>query len=275
MDPLVLLALAVAGLLVGFVSGLVGIGGGVLIIPLLYLFYAHPEWSGAAIPAELHTYIANATSLFVVVPTAMMGARSYTKAGLVVWRVVFPIAIASIAFAVLGTLLALMLPGNVIRICFALFLFFTGAQLLRRKPNAAAESHVHLSIGGVVLTGMLVGVLSGLLGIGGGAIASALLIQLLGLDLKQAAATSLAIVGFAAIATSAAYAWRGWGTPGMPPGSIGYVHVAAALPIMAGSLVSVRWGSVANQRMDVRTLRFVFSAFFILLGVYIITRNVG
>ena len=271
MTAQVLLLLALLGLAVGFISGLVGIGGGVLIVPLLYFFYAHPSFSGVHIPAELQTPAAGATSLFVVVPTAMWGARSQTKAGLVIWRAALPIALASVIAAIVGARLALILPGAIIRIMFGVFLLAMGVQLLWR-PHAV-DRPIRVTPAAVIVTGVTVGLLSGLMGIGGGAIAAPLLIYLIGLNLKQAAATSLAVVGLAAIAGTATYIISGWNAPGMPPGSVGYVHLVAALPILAGSLISVSWGTRVNQRMKVATLKRVFSAFFTALGLYLIAEN--
>jgi uncharacterized protein len=84
-DAGALLSLAASGILIGFVSGLVGVGGGVLMVPLLYFFYAHPGWSGIILPGELHAVVAHATSLFVIVPTAILGTWSYHRANLVEW----------------------------------------------------------------------------------------------------------------------------------------------------------------------------------------------
>lgn len=274
MDVLVLLALVLVGLLVGFTAGLVGIGGGVLIVPFLYFFYAHPGWSGVATPAALHTTIAHATSLFIIIPTAIWGARSYHKAGLVVWRAAVPIALMSMVFAILGVRLQLILPGPVVRVGFGTFLLITGLQLLWR-PHANQNAVIRVTWPAVLIIGIAVGILSGLMGIGGGAIAAALMIYMIGLTLKQAAATSLAIVGLTAIVGALTYVIKGWGLPGLPSGSIGYIHASSALPIMIGSVVSVQWGTRVNQRMDVRTLRRVFSAFFMLLGVYLIATNVS
>lgn len=268
----VLLMLALLGLAVGFISGLVGIGGGVLIVPLLYFFYAHPELSGISMPAALQTPAAAATSLVVVIPTALLGARSYGKSGLVIWRAAVPIAFASVIAAIVGARLALVLPGEVIRIAFGIFLLGTGVQLLWR-PHSLEERPIRVRIPAVLVSGVTVGLLSGLMGIGGGAIAAPLLIYLIGLNLKQAAATSLAVVGLAAIAATLTYALSGLNAVGMPAGSAGYVHLYAALPIMAGSLISVRWGTRTNQRMKVTTLKRVFCAFFSGLGLYLIAQN--
>jgi uncharacterized membrane protein YfcA len=113
----------------------------------------------------------------------------------------------------------------------------------------------------VRITGLLVGFLSGLMGIGGGAVASPLLINVIGVRLKQAAATSLAIVALASLSGTVTYALSGLRVSGMPAGSVGYVHVAAALPILLGSMISVRWGTLVNSRLHTNTLRRVFAGF--------------
>jgi uncharacterized membrane protein YfcA len=100
-----------------------------------------------------------------------------------------------------------------------------------------------------------------------------MMIQLIGLDLKQAAATSLAIIAFAATVGTITWFLRGWGVAGMPSASIGYVHVAAAVPIMIGSILTVKLGTRVNQQMSDRKLKRVFAAFFILLGLYLIGQN--
>jgi uncharacterized membrane protein YfcA len=274
MSVIVLLALVAVGLLVGFASGLIGIGGGVLMVPFLYFFYAHPAWSGTSLPLDLHTIVAHATSLFVIVPTAVRGTLSYHRAGLVIWRAAIPIAAASALATIAGTSLAQMLPGPIVRLGFGLFLLVTAAQLIWRR-HSVERRPLKLNVLPVLTTGIVVGLLSGMLGIGGGAMASALMIQFLGLDLKQAAATSLAVVSFAAVVGSITWAVRGWGVEVMPPGSLGYIHVLAGVPMLLGSALTVHYGTVVNRRLPDRLLKGVFAAFFTLLAVYLIWENVG
>ena len=90
------------GGIVGVVSGLVGVGGGIVMVPLLYLLFAHPEWSGISIPSAHQAVVAHATSLFVIVPTAVAGILSYHSAGLVVWRVALPMAGTAVLSALGG-----------------------------------------------------------------------------------------------------------------------------------------------------------------------------
>lgn len=272
MSALVLLMLFAVGLLVGFTAGLIGIGGGVLIVPFLYFLYGHPGLTGFDLPASMEVAVAHATSLFVILPTAISGSISYTKAGLVVWRVALPVAAASIVGAVIGARLAISLPSEALKFGFGVFLVVSGTQMLfKRKDNT--DRQVSTNVIKTTITGLLVGILSGMMGVGGGVLALPLLMYLLHVDLKRAASTSLAIVGFAAFAGVITYGISGAGVAGRPPMSIGYVHAAAGIPILLGSLLSVHAGTLANRKANVKALRYLFAAVFILLGVNYIVSN--
>ena len=272
MSALVFLVLFAVGLIVGFTAGLIGIGGGVLIVPFLYFFYDHPAFADLNLPASLHVAVAHATSLFVILPTAIRGSISYTKAGLVVWQVALPVAVASMIGAVLGARLAIILPAEVLKFAFGSFLVLSGLQLLLKRKEGEPRP-VNTNIFATTFTGLMVGTLSGMMGVGGGILALPLLMYLLHVDLRRSAATSLAIVGFAAAAGVITYALSGAGVAGRPPASLGYIHLGAAVPILAGSLISVHWGTQANQRTNVRLLRFIFAGVFITLGIKYIIEN--
>jgi uncharacterized protein len=268
-----LLALTLVGFGVGFLSGLVGIGGGVLMVPFLYFFYAHGEWSGVSLLPALHATVAHATSLLVIVPTALVGTFTYARSGLVAWRAALPVALFSMAGATVGALAAARVPAETLKLGFGLFLIFTAVQLVRRR-TAAEGPPLPLGLLAAALTGLLVGVLSALLGVGGGLVAIPLLITLFRLDLTRVAATSLAIVAFAAPAGTVTYMAAGGAIDAaMPAGSVGFVHVAAAVPMMPGALIAVGWGARLNQRLDAITLRRVFALLLLLLGVRLVIGN--
>lgn len=272
MDPAALLALGVVGLAVGFASGLVGIGGGVLIVPFLYFFYRTPAFSGVQVPPELLVTVAHATSLFIIVPTAVTGTLTYSRARLVAWRAVVPIALFAIAAAAVGATLALEIPGEALAFGFGLFLIFTGFQLSSRKPGGEGRP-LRLELRVTATTGIAVGLLSAMLGVGGGVVAIPMLIYVMRMDVARVAATSLAVVGMAALSGTVSYIVNGIGVAGRPPGSLGYVHFAAALPIMLGSMVAVRWGAKANQRVNRKVLRWVFGISFLVLGIRMAWQN--
>jgi hypothetical protein len=124
-----------------------------------------------------------------------------------------------------------------------------------------------------LLTGAVVGIFSALLGVGGGLVAIPLLMYVVRLDIRHVAATSLAIVAFAATAGTATYMLTGAGMAGLPVGSVGFVHVAAALPMLPGAVLAARWGARVNQRLDARRLRWLFAALFAVLGTNLVLRN--
>jgi hypothetical protein len=273
MAPAALVALGGVGLAVGFLSGLVGIGGGVLIVPFLYFFYSHPDFAGATVSADVEASIAHATSLFIIVPTAILGTLTYSKAKLVAWRAAVPIALASVVAAAVGANLAVLLPPDALKLGFGIFLIFTGVQLLGRKGGAEGKP-LRLTLPITTLTGVLIGLLSALLGVGGGLVAIPMLIYVVRLDMPRVAATSLAVVCFAAAAGTVTYIVNGIGDPGLPPGSVGYVHMTAALPILIGSMLTVRLGARSNQKVNRRTMRYVFGGLFILLGARLVLNGV-
>lgn len=247
-------------------SGLVGIGGGVLIVPFLYFFYGHPNLSAVTIPGGLMVTIAHATSLFVIVPTAVMGTLTFARAHLVAWKVALPVAVFSVLAAILGATVAQRLPESMLSFGFGLFLIFNGIQLTRGKAQAESLP-MRTGLGVTAATGVAVGLLSSTLGVGGGLIAIPLLLYLVRLDVARVAATSLAVVGLAATSGTLTYVVTGLGVAGRPPASLGFVHVGAALPVLVGSMIAVRWGAKANQRVNRKVLRWSFGGAFILLGL--------
>lgn len=274
MSAAALLALGAVGLVVGFVSGLVGIGGGVLIVPFLYFFYAHPQFSGSVVPDALQTTLAHATSLFIIVPTAVVGTITYARAKAVVWRAAVPVAAFSSVAAVLGSQLAPHIEPYILKLAFGLFLLYTAYNMaFGRRPPVKGDLRVSLPL--AALTGLLVGLFSALLGVGGGIVAIPLLMRLLHVRIEHVAATSLAIVGVAAFSGAVSYMLARPDAAGLPDGHIGWVHLAAALPILLGAAVSVRWGAKTNQRMDARRLKIVFAVLFAVLGARLVIENAG
>jgi uncharacterized protein len=272
MSALALIALIGVGLLVGFAAGLVGIGGGVFIVPFLYFFYDHPDWAGFALRDELHVAAAHATSLFVIVPTAIGGTWHYHKARLIEWRVALPVGIASLLGGVIGARLAIILPGEVLKLAFGIFLLFSSVQLVIGRSKSD-ERPINTHLVPTTITGILVGTLSGMMGVGGGILALPLLMYLLHVDIRRAAATSLAIILFAAAASAATYAVSGANITGMPPLSVGYIHVGAGIPILIASLIAVRFGTRANQATNIKALRYIFAVFFFVMAVSFIFEN--
>lgn len=268
MTALALAAALAFGVVGGVLAGLVGIGGGVVLVPFLYLVLDHPGWSGLSVPAHRVTVMAHATSLVVIVPTALSALRSFGKAGMVPWRAVAWMGGAAAVAAAATTRFAPSVPGGLLRAGFAVFLVVVGVRLFLaptpRRPTDLPEGRDHPGMG--IAGGLLVGVFSALLGVGGGLVAIPLLLFAFRMELKRVAAASMGVVVFAALAASAGYLLA---RPGevLPPGSVGWVHLPLALALAPGAVLGARWGALWNQRMETERLRRVFAAVLVVLGL--------
>lgn len=254
------------GLLAGGLSGLIGIGGGAIMVPFLYFFYAHPGLFGALVPEAQHAVIAHATSLTAIVPISLRGVWIYHRVGLVDWRTVRRLAVPAALAAVLGARLAVALPTETLKGLFGAFLIAAAVRLMvarsaedegTRMTNAAYTLRA-------VVGGAGVGLLSALLGVGGGIAAIPVLIHLLRLPLRRVSATSLAVIATTAATGVAAYGASGW-TAGSD-GFFTYIDLRAAVALVVGALLSVRLGTVLQRRLPVRALRWLFVIVFLLLG---------
>ncbi len=269
-----LAALAV-GLLAGAVSGLVGIGGGAVMVPFLYFFLQHPELSAVHVPAAQQAVVAHATSLLVIIPVSMRGAWLYHRAGLVEWRAVWRMGLASVVTASLGARLAVALPGALLKLAFGTFLLVIAARLFIGKRSSEAtgdwlEPHMHT--GRALAGGAAVGFFSALLGVGGGLVAIPVLIYGLHLPIKKVTGTSLALITFTALVGVAAYAVSGWAAPD-GTGATTYFHLPAALALAIGALLAVPLGTGLQMRMPTHALRKMFAVVFLLLGARIVIVN--
>lgn len=282
MAPAALAAAFAVGLLTGLLSGLVGIGGGVLMVPFLYLFYAHPAWAGVGLTPEVATLAAHATSLFVILPTSVLGAWAFGRTGLVVWRAAVPIGIAAALAAVAAAQVAGQLYPRWLRLSFGVLLLVSGWRLYRTPEGAAEgaaegadapERPVHLSLPVTTGVGAAMGMFSALLGVGGGVVGVPLLIHGVRLELKRVAATSLAIVAATSLAGALAYMADGPASPVRAGWSVGYVDFGVGLALVAGTLLSVRWGTSLNRRLNPRTLAVVFALLFAVSGARLVMGN--
>ncbi|HLM67175.1 MAG TPA: sulfite exporter TauE/SafE family protein, partial [Longimicrobium sp.] len=137
----------------------------------------------------------------------------------------------------------------------------------------APERPVRVSPPRTVGVGAAMGAFSALLGVGGGVIGVPLLIHVVRIDLRRVAATSLAIVAVTSLGGAAAYMLDGPPSPVRPGMSVGYVDLGVGLVLVAGTLLSVRWGTVLNRRLNPRTLAVVFALLFAVSGARLVVAN--
>lgn len=236
-----LVAAAVAGVLAGFVSGLFGVGGGVLMVPALVL------------AVHLDQRLAHGVSLTAVVPIAAASTLSYALAGEVDWSVAVLLAIGAIGGAVVGTHLLARLAQRVLGYCFAALMIATAVRLLFEQGASGGRSPLTVAAAvALVVVGALSGILAGLLGVGGGIVMVPAMVVGLGMPAAVSKGTSLAVI----IPTALMGTWRNVrnGNTDLP------IAAAAGLAGMASAFV----GGKVSIRMPDGLSNSLFAA---LLGV--------
>jgi hypothetical protein len=263
------------GLLAGGLAGLIGVGGGVILVPFLYFFLTHPELGGVFVQAGDQAVVAHATSLIAIVFISIRGAYLYTRSGLVDWKSVRAMALASVIAAVVTARLAISVPGELLKLIFGIFLIIVAVPMLvgsDRNPAADAAGAAKFRGGGVI-GGGAVGFFSALLGVGGGTVTIPVLIYWLHVPMKKVAGTSLGLIPFTAAAGVLGYAIAGVQAAGDLSGLATYLHLPAAAGLTAGALVAVPIGSRLQSRLSPRALRRLFAVVFFLLGARLVIVN--
>lgn len=271
MTPGLLLAGLAVGLMAGFLSGLLGIGGGIIMVPFLYLALSSSMWAGLAAPPGSGAAMAHATSLLVIVPTALAGVLAFRRAGVLDARGLAPLMVGAGLAAIPGAWLAGRLPDDALRAVFGFFLLATALRMgwpsLHRwrggtRPAEAVEGAAPIgrfppagSLGSRCLGGAAIGLTSAALGVGGGIVAIPVLAVGMGMALRRVAAASVAIILCAAPVGVLAYMWTGRGVADLPPGSLGFVSLPLALVLLPGAVLMAPLGARVNQRLPLDLLR--------------------
>jgi len=250
---------AITGAIAGTAAGLLGIGGGMIVVPCLAFVFTH---TGLAPESIMHT--ASATSLAAMVFTASMSTYSHNKREAVLWSIFRRLLPGIIIGTVLGMFLASTLSTEVLKIIFAIFLLLIAIRMfLNYKPKVARGLPGSLSKFGIA---MAIGGKSGLLGVGGGALMVPFLIHC-NIPIRKAAGTSAACGLPIAIAGTLSAIITGWH---VDPGELytfGYVFWPAALIIAIFSMSFVFLGAKLSHVLPVNTIRRVFAVVLLLAAI--------
>lgn len=258
-EPLFLFAYMLTGAVAGLLAGLLGIGGGAVIVPALILLFTRLGFGDAWIPHQ-----AVATSLATVIATGAASAWSHHRHGAVHWKLFARLVPWILIGAWTGAYLAAWLPALWLTRLFALFLLYNGMRMLSNLPTKIERSLPSTPVLGSFAT--VIGALSALLGIGGGILIVPFLARQ-GVRMQHAVATSSACGIPLAVAGSIGFMLSGWGRPGLPDYSIGFVYWPAALAIIAASVPMAALGAYLAHRLPTRTLKRIFGLLLVLVGL--------
>ena len=248
------------GIAAGFASGLLGIGGGFIMAPVQYIVF-----TDMGLSIDMAIRLAFGTNLLVILPTALSGIWRHNKQGAVQWKAAVIMGISGTATAFGGATLATHLPGEALKITFGVVALLGGIRMLTaRPPKVELEPRDNLWL--FVAWSVPIGLLTGILGIGGGIMAVPVMVMALKFRMHTAVATSLAIMLFTSIGGIIGYIVNGIGVPDLPPYSIGYVNLPSWLLLAVSSIGMAQVGAITAHRLPAGKLRYIFVILMFYLG---------
>ena len=256
-----------AGSLAGFIGGLFGLGGGVVIVPVLIYCFALELISDAVL-----THMAIGTSLAVIVVTSLSSMYTHHRKAAVLWSAALWMVPGIGLGAIAGSVFATELSGPTLQKIFGGFLILVAFQMgLGGNPSAHRELPGRWASSA---NGVGIGFLSGIFGIGGGSL-SVPYLTYCNVKITNAVATSAALGFPIALMGAATYIYRGWDVVGLPEGALGFVYMPAFVSVGLASIPTARLGALMAHRLPAILLKRMFAIFSLTLGLGFIASNMG
>ncbi len=262
---MVFILYALLGAFAGTIAGLFGVGGGLIIVPVLVFMF---ELQGVA-PTVL-THMAVGTSLATIVITSLSSIRQHNKNRAVRWDL-FPLLAGGMALgALVGAFTADLLSGAALQILIGVFAIIIAAQMAFGRPPR--PSRTLPGAPGQFGIASFIGWASSIFGIGGGSLSVPFLVYC-NVVMQHAVGTSAALGLPIAISGVVGHAWAGWGQPDLPPLAFGYVYLPAFIGIVATSIFFARLGATLAHRLDPLVLKRTFAGLLVLVGLRFLLSN--
>jgi len=263
MDILTFLILFFVGGGIGFLAGFFGVGGGVILVPVLIFLFEHQGANNSIV-----TQLAMGTSLLIVTFASMSSAAKHTHQKNVYWRAVLIMGLASVVTASLGSVAAAAVSGVLLRKIFAVAVLASGLRLLFEKTKQESAGEFNPQAWKFILIGSVVGLLSSLTGVGGGLVSIPLMYYLLHFPIKRAIGTSSATIIITAGAAVTGYIVNGFGNPYLPAHTLGYVDYVQAIPLIIGTVAVGPLGAATVHKTHSVMLRRFFAVFLTVNALY-------
>jgi uncharacterized membrane protein YfcA len=262
MDFGLALVLLVMGAFGGFAAGLLGIGGGMILVPFITMIF-----TAKGFPRELVVHMAIATSLATILFTSMSSVRAHHKHGAVLWRVVKLLTPGIVVGAWVGPWIGKQMNASMMALVFGLFVAFSATQMLLKKKPAAARDLPEAP--GMFAAGGVIGVVAGLVGAGGGFL-SVPFMAWCNVRIHNAVATSAALGFPIALFGTLSNIYFGWNEPDLPAYSLGYIYLPALVLIAAASVTMAPLGARTAHRLPVEQLKKTFAVILYVLAAYML-----
>jgi uncharacterized membrane protein YfcA len=259
---MVYLIYLLTGIIAGTLSGLFGIGGGLIIVPaLLYSFRS------AQFPPELSMIMAVGTSLMIILVTVSSSVYGHHKLKNIDWKISRKIFTAILIGSFCGSFVSKQLAAKTLEVIFSTYVILVSIKMLMEVKVEGSEKQTSSTMYNVV--GFIIGFKSTILGIGGGTISIPFLTWR-GFPMKKAVGVSASLGLPIALGGAISYMINGWGTPGLPKYSAGYVYLPAVLGVVIVSPIFARIGAKLSSRLPQRQMKRGFALFLVVIAVKMI-----
>ena len=259
-----IIALLITGVGVGFASGLLGVGGCFIMVPVQF-------WALTSIGVDptIAIRIAFGTNLAVVFPTAISGAIGHNRKKAVLWKAGVVLGLSGLVGAFIGGFFAAHLSGTILKIGFGLAILAGAIRMLTAKPPKIDKEPIDNNLV-YILWGFPLGIVSGIVGIGGGVLMIPVMVLALRFKIHQAVGTSTALMIFTSIGGILSYLFNGLNVSGLPPYSIGYVNILQWILLAGTSVPMAQVGVRVAHKLPAKQLKYIFIAVMIYMGLKMI-----
>lgn len=247
------------GAVAGILAGLLGVGGGLIIVPVLLWVFSHLGFD-----AQTIMQISVATSLATILLTSAVSTYAHHRHGAVEWRIVWQLTPGILIGAAIGAIIADYLPGDILKTIFAVFEIMVAIQMIRPHQPQAANALP----GRMILhsAGLVTGSVSAILGIGGGTLTVPFLLWCQR-SIRQAVASSAACGFPIALSGAIFYMLLGLDEPNLPEATMGYIYWPALVAVSISSVIFAPLGAKWAHTLPVQTLKKIFALLLVFIGM--------
>lgn len=250
----------------GFASGLLGVGGGFIMVPVMYSVI------GAMGFPDIAMKVALGTSLLVILPTAMSGAWRHNKKKAVQWKTALVLGLCGLGGGLVGSTLATYLPERALKTGFGglvlAIAIWMGLGMMPKLAKQRAEPKDNPRL--LPALGFPIGMVSGLTGLGGGALIVPALVLALDFPMHMAIGTSVSAIILTSLGGITGYIIHGIGVPDLLPYSIGYINLPIWLCLAGMSVPLAQLGAKTAHALPAKQLRYIFIALMVYIGLRMI-----
>ncbi len=264
-DPFYLGILILTGAFTGIISGLLGVGGGFIMSPIQYWLLQE-----TGLQPDLALRMALGTSLFVVLLNSISVTLKYQQKQAVLWKQAKIMGIFGALFSFGGAAVASHLPASTLSTIFGIVVII-GALRTYMTPAFKEKDKISSNPVSYIFAGISIGFFSGLLGIGGGVLGVPIMLIFLHFDMRKAVGTSAAVIIFTSFGGSIGYIINGWGQPGLPPYSLGYINLLNWILLAVPGFLAARKGAEVAHLVNPEHLKHLF----VLLMTYAGLKMIG